>query len=76
MNITEFGTQASVIGGYTEHSILVVIIAILTPLFYHFGLKKELKIIEQIIAIILVFLTIELLIYLAPFIIGSIKSLF
>ena len=76
MNLTNFGTQESVISGYTEHIIIVVIIAILTPLFTYFGLKRELKIIEQIVAILLLFLTIELLIYLLPFMINSLKSIF
>lgn len=76
MNFTAFGTQESVISGYTEHLVIVVIIAILTPLFTYFGLKRELKIIEQIIAILLVFLTVELLVYLLPFMINSLRSIF
>ncbi len=74
MNFTHFGTQESVISGYTEHLIIVLIIAILTPLFTYVGLRKELKIIEQVIAILLVFLTVELIIYLLPFIVKSIRG--
>lgn len=76
MNFTNFGTQESVISGYANHLIIVVIIAILTPLFTYFGLRRELKIIEQIAAILLLFLTIELLIYLLPFMIDSLRSIF
>jgi hypothetical protein len=75
MNITEFATQASIIKGYSDHIVLAVVIIVITPLFTYLGLKKELKIFEQILAILLVFLTFELLIYLAPFIINSIKSI-
>jgi len=76
MNFTNFGTQESVISGYATHLIIVVIIVILTPLITYFGLRRELKIIEQIVAISLLFLTIELLIYLFPFIIDSLRSIF
>lgn len=76
MNFTNFGSQESVINGYSEHLVIIVVIAILTPLFTYFGLRKELKIIEQIVAVLLVFLTVELLIYLLPFMIESLRSVF
>ena len=76
MNFTNFGTLESVTMGYVEHLIIILAIAIITPLFTYFGLRKELKIIEQLIAILLVFLTIELLFYLFPFIINNLGSIF
>ena len=76
MNFTNFGTQESVISGYADHIVIAVVIAFITPLFTYLGLRRELKIIEQIVAIILVFLTVELIIYLLPFIIDSLRSIF
>ena len=76
MNLTTFGTQESVVGGYANHLMIVVVLATLTPLLTRFGLGRELKVVEQIIAIFLLFLTIELLIYLLPFIISSFMSVF
>lgn len=76
MNFSNFGTQDSVMSEYVKHLVIVLIIAVLTPLFTAFGLRRELKLIEQIAVILLIFLTVELFIYLVPFIINSFKSIF
>ena len=76
MNFTNFATVESITKGYSGHIVLLLIIALVTPLFYSLGLRRELRIIEQILAISLIFISIEVFIFLMPFIIGSIKSLF
>ena len=44
-----------------------LIVAIAAPFFTYFGLKKEIKLAEQILAILGVVFTIELFIFLSPY---------
>ncbi len=53
----------------TFHIVLIVIIAIATPLFTIFGLKKEIKLAEQVLAILVVFIVVKVIIFAIPYII-------
>lgn len=58
------------------HIILLFVIGILTPIFTYFGLRRELKVLEQILAILTVFIMIEVIIYLLPFLVIGLKQTF
>lgn len=66
-------TSLHLINEAAFHIYLIVIVAIVIPLFTYFGLKKEIKLIEQFLAIFGVVFFIELMIFLIPYLISPFK---
>ena len=63
----EMVTSALLTNGISRHIILLVFIAIFIPISTIWGFRKELRLIEQVIAISVIFLLVEFAIFLLPY---------
>ena len=69
-------TSLSLSNEAIRHIAILVLIAFAIPVFTYFGLRKELRFVEQFLAVVTCFLVLEVFIFVMPFLLMSLKSLF